>query len=145
MPPIPENRAQTRPLPLHEKMKPPVNLLRPRTWTKYRASLCHDCMAGCCTLPVRVDAEDLHHMGFLSAHQITGPLKRIASRLKRAQIISSYHNGNKTFLLHRKPNQDCVFLTEKRRCAIYDRRPAVCRRFPLNSARPGYCPRQRQV
>ena len=99
-------------------------------------------MAGCCTLPVRVDTEDLFHMGFISMEQVNGPKKRIANRLIKQGILRSYNKRTELFTLKRHRNNDCVFLDENRRCKIYERRPFVCRRFPDFSARPGYCPNQ---
>ena len=124
--------------------KPEVDILRPKTWVPFKLSNCQGCWAGCCTLPVQVSSEELHHMGFLKAHEVEGPLKRIAQRLKRQGIIRSYRDRSRTFTLQRKNGHDCIFLDENRRCTIYDRRPSICRRFPETSARPGYCPHQKK-
>ncbi|MBI1861915.1 MAG: YkgJ family cysteine cluster protein [Deltaproteobacteria bacterium] len=110
----------------------------------FKPEYCRGCFAGCCTLPVRVDAEDLHHMGFIRHDQVNGPLKRIASRLKREETIASYNDHTRTFVLKQRPNHDCVFLDSNRLCKIYDRRPAVCREFPKNSIRPNHCPATRK-
>ena len=79
-------------------------------------------------------------MGYLTPLQVNGPLLRIAARLIRQGIVKSYNDRTRIFTLQTKHGHDCLFLDEQRLCTIYDRRPGVCRRFPLNSARPGYCP-----
>jgi uncharacterized protein len=122
----------------------PVDVLRPKTWVRYEPSLCKGCRAGCCTLPVVVDAEDLFHMGHLTLYQVTGPLKRIANRLKKEGIIRSFRERSRTFVLQRTKQDECIFLDENRMCRIYDRRPYVCRKFPENAVRPGFCPSQRK-
>ena len=81
-------------------------------------------------------------MGFLELTEVTGPLKRIASRLKREGIVKSFNAHTQVFVLAQKNGSDCIFLDENRRCTIYERRPHVCREFPNNSARPGFCPGQ---
>ncbi len=83
-------------------------------------------------------------MGFLTLYEVNGPLKRIANRLKREGIIRSYRERSRTFILQRTKADDCIFLDEKRRCKIYERRPFVCRKFPENAARPGHCPSLRK-
>lgn len=121
-----------------------VDILRPKTWLRYKPSMCRGCQAGCCTLPVNVTSEELFHMGFIEAHQVNGPLKRIAQRLKRMGIIRSYQDRTRLFRLEQVNGHDCVFLDEDRRCTIYERRPSICRDFPFNSARPGFCPSKKQ-
>lgn len=118
-----------------------ADVFNPTTWMRYRKGMCNNCTALCCTLPVRVDSEDLFQMGFITANEVNGSLTRVAAQLIRRGIIASFHRGNRTFVLKQKLNHDCVFLNESRRCIIYDRRPAVCRTFPKNSVRPGYCPK----
>ena len=121
-----------------------VRVSQPKTWVKYRPSLCQGCRAGCCTMPVQVTSEELYHMGFVEYDQVNGPLKRIAQRLIRQGIVASYNDRNRNFILKQYENNDCVFLDEDRMCKIYDRRPNICRVFPGNSRRPGFCPSQRK-
>lgn len=122
----------------------PVDILRPKTWVRYKPSLCANCHAGCCTLPLRVSAEDLFHMGFIEYEKVNGPLKQIANRLIKQGIVRSYNTRTKVFTIQRHKNEDCIFLDENRRCTIYAKRPVVCRRFPDNSIRPGFCPHQNE-
>jgi Fe-S-cluster containining protein len=119
-----------------------VLIHRSETWVKYHPSKCEGCWAGCCTLPVPVTSEELHHMGFIEADEVNGPLKRIARRLIREGIIQSFNARTRLFTINQVNGDDCVFLDENRRCKIYDRRPSICRRFPMNSVRPGHCPNQ---
>lgn len=121
-----------------------VDTRNPATWVRFKPSLCKGCQAGCCTMPVKVDAEDLFHMGYLTLYEVNGPLKRIAKRLMKAGIVRSYRDSNRIFTLERKNGWDCIFLGADRLCTIYDRRPYVCRQFPSGGARPGYCPSQRK-
>lgn len=121
-----------------------VDILRPATWVRFKPSLCKGCWAGCCTLPVKVDAEDLFHMGYLEIDEVMGPMKRISQRLMKSGVVRSYNDRTGIFTLQTKNGHDCVFLDENRLCTIYDRRPSVCRKFPENSARPGFCPARKK-
>lgn len=118
----------------------PVDIYQPKTWVRYKPSNCTKCMAGCCSLPLKVDSEDLYHMGFLKMEEVNGPLKRIANRLIKQGIIRSYSDRTGLFLVQRHKNNDCIFLGANRLCTIYDRRPYVCRSYPKYSVREGYCP-----
>lgn len=117
-----------------------VDIFRTETWVRYKPSLCKGCFAGCCTLPVQVTTEDLFHMGFLEVSEVNGPLLPIFKRLFQKGIVESFKNRSGTFTLKQKNGSDCIFLDKNRLCTIYERRPSICRRFPQNSARPGFCP-----
>lgn len=121
-----------------------ANIIKPETWVRYRPSLCKGCWAGCCTLPVKVSAEDLYHMGFITYREVNASLPKLFIRLKKEGIVRSLNLRSEVFTLAQRPNHDCIFLDEKRLCTIYERRPSVCRSFPENSKRPGYCPSQRK-
>lgn len=121
-----------------------VRIHTPSSWTRYRPALCNGCWSGCCTLPVQVTSEELFHMGYIPMEKVNGPLKRIAQKLIRDGIIRSYNDRTRLFRLQQVNGNDCVFLDENRRCKIYDRRPSICRTFPMNSKRPGFCPHQKQ-
>ena len=122
----------------------PVDTAKPSTWIKYEPSLCNGCWAGCCTLPVTVSTEDLFHMGYLEAQEVNGPLKEVVVRLTSAGLIQAYHAKTRTFTLRQENGGDCLFLDQDRLCTIYDKRPSVCRQFPENSARPGFCPHRKK-
>jgi len=122
-----------------------VDIHRPVTWVKFKPSLCKGCFAGCCTLPVLVTAEELYHLGYLKFNEVTGPLKIHAERLKKKKIIQSFNSRTQLFTLYQHPNSDCVFLTKDRLCSVYEKRPSICREFPKNSKRPGFCPHQEHL
>lgn len=82
-------------------------------------------------------------MGLIEYDRVNGPLKRVANRLIKEGIIRSFNPRTGIFTLQRHKNEDCIYLDENRRCKIYERRPSVCRRFPDNSARPGFCPHKK--
>lgn len=120
-----------------------VEIHKPATWVKFKPELCKGCFAGCCTLPVLVTAEELFHLGFLKYHEVAGPLEKHVERLKKKKVIQSFNVRTQLFKLYQHPNNDCVFLTKDRLCSVYERRPSICRAFPKNSRRPGYCPNQK--
>lgn len=121
-----------------------VEIAKPSSWVEFKPSMCRGCWAGCCTMPVQVTSEELYHMGFIDAHQVNGPLKRISQKLIKAGIIKSFNSRNRLFRLKQRENGDCVFLDTNRLCTIYENRPSICRGFPFNSVRPGFCPSQRK-
>lgn len=117
-----------------------VSIDRPETWVRYRARLCEDCMAGCCTLPVEVRIDDLVRMGVVDEFEAGEPAKAIARRLLKAGIIEHFNFKNEIFTLARLANNDCIYLDRlTRRCTIYERRPRTCRDHPRIGPRPGYC------
>ena len=120
----------------------PVNIDNPKTWVKYKPSLCNGCWAGCCTFPVPVTSEDLFHMGLVTEREVNGPLLPIAKRLMKKGIVQKFSPHKGVFVLAQKNGNDCLFLSKQRRCKIYDKRPSVCRRFPDGGRRPGFCPNQ---
>jgi Fe-S-cluster containining protein len=115
---------------------------RPSTWIPYRTGLCEGCFAGCCQLPVEVNAQDLVTMGLADADDLTGSLKKLAKRLIEAKIVHHFRAASGLFTLAQKGNRDCIFLDNFRRCRIYEKRPTVCRNFPAVGPRSGFCPRQ---
>lgn len=84
-------------------------------------------------------------MGFIEPSQVNGPLKRIAQRLIKQGFIKSFNARTRLFRLKQHENGDCVFLDSQRLCTIYENRPSICRGFPFNGARPGFCPSQRKA
>lgn len=120
---------------------------KPSTWRSYKASLCSSCYATCCTMPLEVRYEDLVTMGFVPAEEELTK-KKIQQTLKQLQklgIVKTYRSGTGLFLMNSKPNGDCQFLDEERRCSIYQNRPEVCRKFPeAIGLRWGFCPYQKK-
>ena len=114
---------------------------KPWTWKPYREGMCRLCSGACCTMPVEVKAEDLVRLEIASIDEIEISPKKVAKRLIKAGIISSYREGTGNFTLTQKSNGDCYYLNLKSRlCEVYDRRPGVCRQFPAIGPRPNYCP-----
>jgi Fe-S-cluster containining protein len=94
-------------------------------------------------MPVEVVMDDLLRLGLVHEDELSGSIKKIAKRLSKDKIISSYREGTGLFMLKQKANSDCHFLDSKTRlCTVYDKRPGVCRKFPEIGPRPGYCPRR---
>jgi uncharacterized protein len=90
-------------------------------------------------MPVEVQTSDLIRLGVASVDEVSN--KKIAKRLMKEKIVSSYRSGTDLFMLAAKPNGDCYFLDSKTRlCTVYEKRPDVCRKFPEIGPRPGYCP-----
>lgn len=115
---------------------------RPSTWVQYKDGMCQECNGSCCTLPVEVHLADLIRLNLVTEDEALGSIKKIAKRLIREKVISSYRTGTQLFMLASRPSGDCVFLDPySRRCTVYEKRPEVCRNFPLSqSPRLGLCP-----
>jgi Fe-S-cluster containining protein len=118
------------------------NSQRPSTWTKYRKGLCENCWAGCCTLPVEVSAMDLIRLELITEDEAAESLKKVARRLLKEGKIQAFQAKSQLFILEQRGGRDCMYLDEKRRCTVYEKRPEVCRSFPKIGPRPGFCPHQ---
>ncbi|WP_024304222.1 YkgJ family cysteine cluster protein [Pseudogulbenkiania sp. MAI-1] len=113
---------------------------RTSTWFKYKDSLCSDCMASCCTMPVEVRLTDLIRIGVVDEFETGEPPKNIAKRLTKQGVIEHFNFKRELFTLARRANGDCHYLDKHtRRCTIYERRPDTCRNHPRIGPRPGYC------
>lgn len=114
---------------------------RPSTWKSYRSGMCQNCYGGCCTMPVEVKLEDLIRLGVVDVDEAAGSIKKIAKRLKKDGIITSYRQGTDLFMLTQRSNNDCLYLHPiTRLCTVYEKRPGVCREFPAIGPRPSFCP-----
>ncbi len=115
---------------------------RPSSWRKYEEKNCTSCKASCCQMPVEIRASDLLRLGIVSEDELAGSIKRVAKRLIKEGIVSSYRSGTEFFMLTQRSNSDCYFLDLKTRlCTVYDRRPDTCRGFPATlGPRVGFCP-----
>jgi Fe-S-cluster containining protein len=92
-------------------------------------------------MPVEVEISDLVRLGLVTEDEARGSLKRVGRRLEREGIVRSFRAGTGLFLLEQKANRDCIFLGDDRLCTVYERRPGVCRSFPVGiGPRPGFCP-----
>lgn len=124
-------------------MKPDKD--KPWTWLKYRKEMCVGCYGDCCTMPVEVKGSDLIRLGVASEDEIHISPKKTAKRLIKDGIVQSYREGTDLFMLGSRPNGDCFYLNSKTRlCAVYEKRPEVCRLFPEVGPRPGFCPSTRK-
>ncbi|MEY4615980.1 MAG: hypothetical protein RJB66_940 [Pseudomonadota bacterium] len=122
-----------------------VDKNKPFTWRPYKKSLCKECLATCCTMPLEVQIEDLVGLRVVDAGDVgegtKKDLQRVSKLLKKRGIIKSYRDSTGLFLMESKPNGDCQFLDSNRLCSVYDRRPGVCRKFPESMGlRLGFCP-----
>ena len=117
---------------------------RPSTWRKYRKGLCEGCWGGCCTLPVEVSAVDLMRLGLATEDECSISLKALAKRLMKEKVIQTFNPRNQVFVLAQVGGRDCIYLDKNRLCTVYDKRPAVCRKFPEIGPRPGYCPNKKK-
>ena len=120
---------------------------RPTTWKKYDANFCTSCTAQCCAMPVEVRVEDLIRLEVAHVDEALRSVKKLAKRLKKEGVISSYREGTEFFMLTQRPNGDCYFLDTKTRfCTVYEKRPETCRDFPAQiGTRVGYCPSHKKV
>lgn len=120
---------------------------RPSTWRKYDSSFCQMCKANCCTMPVEVKVGDLIRLGLTTEDEANNSIKKLAKRLKKEGVISSYREGTDLFMLTQKSNEDCLFLDSKTRlCTVYDLRPDTCREFPSKvGPRTGFCPYEKKL
>lgn len=92
-------------------------------------------------MPVEVKLSDLIRLEVVTEDEALGSIKKLAKRLMREGIVSSYRQGTELFMLTQKYGRDCYFLDSKtRRCTVYEKRPGVCREFPSIGPRPEYCP-----
>ena len=111
------------------------------TWTKYKQRLCSDCRANCCTMPVEVKITDLIRMGAITTFEAEEPIKKLAKKLKKDELVEHFNFKNQIFTLVRLANSDCLYLDSKsRKCVIYEKRPDTCRNHPLIGPCPGHCP-----
>lgn len=125
-----------------------VNVDLPDTWTRYRAGLCQDCHANCCTMPLEVQLSDLVRLGLVDAFEAEHEeLRLIARRLTKARAIDNFHQKTGLFTLARRANGDCQYLhPQTRLCTVYEQRPETCRLHPQKkSPRLGWCAYESKV
>lgn len=91
-------------------------------------------------MPVEVSAIDLIRLGLATEEEASISLKDLARRLLKEKWIQSFNAKNQIFVLAQVGGRDCVFLDSNRLCKVYEKRPAVCRKFPEIGPRPGFCP-----
>jgi Fe-S-cluster containining protein len=110
-------------------------------WTPFKKSLCQSCVANCCReWPVEVSVPDLIRLELMTSDEAALSLKKVITKLKRQGILQSFAFSSWVGILNQKPNKDCIFLNEQRRCSVYAKRPEICRQFPKIGPKPRYCP-----
>ncbi len=113
---------------------------RPSTWIKFKPSLCNNCSAGCCTMPVEITSDDVARLGLAGEEELRSERKSVVRRLTKEKILKSYRSSTQLFMLESQTDGSCIYLDSNRLCKVYDKRPGVCREFPRIGPRPGYCP-----
>ena len=93
-------------------------------------------------MPVEIKSSDLVRLDLTDVDELENSIKKVAKRLKKEGVISSYREGTDLFMLTQKSNDDCYFLDSKTRlCTVYEKRPDTCRDFPTRvGPRIGSCP-----
>ncbi len=123
-----------------------VNKDKPVSWKPYKASLCMECYATCCTMPLEVQLMDIVNLELVDQDWETEPtrqqLRKIVKNLQKKGVVKSYRESTGLFLIETRPNGDCIFLNkDDRKCSVYQKRPQVCKKFPENiGLRKGFCP-----
>lgn len=114
---------------------------RLETWIKFSGnSMCFDCRATCCRLPVEVRTKDLIRLGLVDEFDVGEPPKQIAKRLMKEGIVGRFNQKSGIFTLEQHSSGDCLYLDQKTRlCTVYANRPDTCRNHPKIGPRPGYC------
>ena len=80
-----------------------VDVDRCETWTRYRAGLCDNCHAHCCTMPVEVRLPDLVRLGLVDPFEAEHEApKQIARRLEKAGQIDHFNFKHGIFTLARR-------------------------------------------
>lgn len=114
---------------------------KPWTWLRYKEGMCRSCSGACCTMPVEIKIEDLIRLELATEDEANHSPKKLAKRLIKEGILSSYREASGNFMLTQKANGDCYFLDlSSRLCKVYEKRPGICRSFPEIGPKPGFCP-----
>lgn len=97
-------------------------------------------------MPVEIKSSDLIRLEVATQDEADNSLKKMAKRLKKEGIISTYREGTEFFMLTQRPNGDCYFLhPHTRLCTVYTKRPDTCRDFPAAiGTRVGFCPAEKK-
>lgn len=91
-------------------------------------------------MPVEVRAEDFVRLGLATEDEAQAP-KKLFKRLRREGVVKTYRANSGLYQLEQKNGTDCYFLGPDRLCTVYEKRPGVCRDFPVKvGPRVGWCP-----
>ena len=117
-----------------------VDKENPASWKKYTEKSCLNCVGTCCTMPIEIRWEDMVRLELVDGEDLETPLQTIITRLKKQKVITAYREDSGLFALKQTADGKCRYLINNR-CSFYEKRPLVCRRFPLRAGwRHGYCP-----
>lgn len=95
-------------------------------FTPINKELCSQCGAECCDVSTPFSLEDIK--------QIKKKHKKL---LRGVKLVKSKADA---YTLHKRGNTQCVFLSEDKRCKVYEDRPQICRDFGEKAyARCAYC------
>ncbi len=115
----------------------------PRTWVRFRESLCTTCEGTCCKMPVEITFADLVKLGHAQEDESHLSKQKLFKRLRKLGVLNSYRQSTELFTLARQASGACVYLDAGGKCSVYEKRPGVCRSFPAIGPRPGFCPYKR--
>ena len=91
-------------------------------------------------MPIEVKIPDLVRMGVITEFEADEPIKKLAKKLKKDEVIEHLYFKEQIFMLIRFANNDCLYLDPaSRKCKIYKKRPDTCRNHPRIGPRPGFC------
>lgn len=98
-------------------------------------------------MPVEIKGSDLVRLKLVGEDELANSTRKVAKKLKKDGVISSYREGTDYFMLTQRPNGDCYFLDLKSRfCSVYESRPDTCRDFPAKiGTRVGFCPAEKKM
>jgi Fe-S-cluster containining protein len=92
-------------------------------------------------MPVEIQAEDLVRLGWADEFEIEEDPARVARKLIKSGLIRSYRASTRLFQIAPRTDGACGMLGPDNRCTVYEKRPGVCRKFPLEMGnRLGFCP-----
>lgn len=110
------------------------------TWIKFTKNSCKACVATCCTMPIEVRWEDLKRLNFVDTDDLLKPFKTVINRLKKEKVITAYREESGLFAFRQTTEGKCRYVIGNK-CGVYEKRPLVCRAFPLTMGwRHGFCP-----
>ncbi len=115
------------------------------SWRPFHKKLCEGCWSACCTLPVEMSAQDLIRLELATEDEVSFSLEAVADRLLEKKIIQGFSAKKQIFVLSQVAGRDCIYLDKNRRCKVYEKRPRVCRDFPVKvGPKTGHCPERRK-
>lgn len=94
-------------------------------------------------MPIEIRWEDLIQLNFVTEDDLSQPLKKIVTRLKKEKVITAYRKESGLFAFKQTAEGKCRYLVGNK-CGVYKKRPLVCRAFPIEMGwRHGFCPQKK--